>query len=417
MSSNNHEIIVLGGNMGGVNVVHNLLRSTIPTLKRLDPSKSYHVTLVTPNTDFFFKIGSPRALINATALPYSKLFRPLSEAFSQYDASQFNLLQGVASSLDASKRTVTVTTGTEEKQIQYDSLIISTGTTSKSPLWTLHNDQSLTTKALESMHTELPKAKTVVVAGGGAVGVETAGEISAAHPSCKVTLLSGSHRVLDRVKEATSIRAQDYLEKVVHVEVVHNVRVDSVSGEHPVTLKLSDGSTREVDLYIDATGGKANSEFLPKSWLDETGRVITRDVYFRVKGNGTDDVKQVYVMGDIVAGSSNAALELDPMVTTLCSSLAVDVASSLEGAKKEEPSPGLIGSLFAKFFGGAGGYPKQLEFKPLKDTIVVPIGPSGGVGQIMGWRMPSLMVYMGKGRSYLIELIEPTITGSKWKKV
>ncbi|KAM3068911.1 hypothetical protein ACMFMG_004085 [Clarireedia jacksonii] len=407
--SSSHEILVLGGNFGGVNTVHNLLRSTIPTLKRLDQNKSYHVTLVTPNTHFFFKIGSPRAL--------SKLFRPLSEAFSQYDASQFTLVQGVASSLDASRRTVTVTSGTEEKQLPYDSLVISTGTTSKSPLWCLHNDQSLTTKALESMHSELPKAKSVVVAGGGAVGVETAGEIAAAHPSCKVTLLSGSHRVLDRAKEATSIRAQDYLEKVVHVEVIHNVRVDSVSGEHPATLKLSDGSTREVDLYIDATGGKANTEFLPKSWLDETGRVITRDAYFRVKGNGTDDVNGVYVLGDIVAGSSNSALELDPMVSTLCSSLAVDVTSGLEGVKKEESSPGLIGSLLSKFFGSAGGYPKQLEFKPLRDTIVVPIGPSGGVGQVMGWRMPSLMVYLGKGKSYLIELVEPTITGSKWKKV
>ncbi|KAF7960088.1 hypothetical protein EAE96_001687 [Botrytis aclada] len=428
MSSNStaHEVVILGGNFGGVTAVHQLLRQTLPQLHNLDQTKSYHVTLITPNTSFFFKIASPRALINPTIIPHEKVFVPLSEAFSRYDAAQFQLIQGVASTLDPATRTVTIATGdgtTDATQhIHYDSLIISTGTTSKSPLWTLHGSESHTKTALSALHTALPTAKTVLVAGGGAVGVETAGEIATNYPDCKVTLLSGTNRVLSRVKRATSARAQDYLENIVHVEVINDVRIESTDpaepGISPTTLTLSDGSKRDVDIYIDATGGTPNSEFLPTSWLDETGRVITRDAYFRVQGNGSDDVKGIYALGDIVAGSSNSALGLDPMIATLASSLAVDIATDLGIPKPAEPSPGLLGSVWKMIAGGSGtGYPVQQEFKPMKDTIFVPIGNGGGVGQVFGWRAPSILVKIGKGKSYLIELVGPMISGEKVKKV
>ncbi|KAI9647753.1 hypothetical protein NHQ30_004140 [Ciborinia camelliae] len=423
-SSDSHKVIILGGNFGGVNAVHHLIRQTLPQLQRLDQSKSYHITLVTPNTSFFFKIASPRVLINSTLIPKEKVFRPLSEAFANYNSSQFELIQGVASALDPTQRAITVSIGDTDtgstRQLHYDSLIISTGTTSKSPLWNLHKDQSLTVKAFESLHSALPNAKTVLIAGGGAVGVETAGEIASNFPNCKVTLLSGASRVLSKCKQATSARAQDYLEKIVHVEVINNIRIESTSpadpGTSPTTLKLSDGSSREVDIYIDATGGTPNSDFLPKTWLDETGRVITRDPYFRVQGNGSDDVNGIYALGDIVAGSTNSALELDPMITTLCSSLAVDIAGDLGTEKHEEPASGYLDSVWKMIFGGSGpGYPVQREFKPMKETIFVPIGNGGGVGQIMGWRIPSLLVKVGKAKSFLIEIVGPIISGEKWK--
>lgn len=424
MSSNTnaHEIVILGGNFGGINAVHHLLRQTLPQLQRLNQSTSYHITLITPNTSFFFKIASPRALINSTLIPHEKVFIPLSEAFSKYDSSKLELVQGIASALDPAQRTVTVSIGDANttRQIHYDSLIISTGTTSKSPLWTLHGNESLSKKALESLNVALPNAKTVLIAGGGAAGVETAGEIASNYPNTKVTLLSGGNRVLPKVKQATSARAQAYLENNFRVEVLHNLRVVNSNptqpGVSPTTLTLSDGSSRETDLYIDATGGTPNSQFLDKSWLDESGRVITRDTYFRVKGAGEDNVKGIYALGDIVAGSTNTALELDAMVSTMCSSIAVDIAGDLGIKKPAESAPGLLSSVWKMVSGGSGGFPVQQEFKPLKETIFVPIGNGGGVGQLMGWRIPSLLVKIGKAKSFLIELVGPNITGEKWKK-
>ena len=58
---------------------------------------------------------------------------------------------------------------------------------------------------------------------------------------------------------------------------------------------------------------------------------MTKNNYFRVRGNSSgsdDDVRGVYVLGDIVARSANSLMELDYMVPVVCSSVAVDIAGA-----------------------------------------------------------------------------------------
>lgn len=421
-----HEIVILGGNFGGVGAAHYLLRHTIPSLQQIDKSKSLHVTLVTPNTRLFFKVASPRSAIQPKLLAESELWRPLSEVFERYPSDQIKIIKATAVGLDPSNRTVTVTptdAGKTEQTISYDSLVLSTGTTSPSPLWTLHGDENLTSEAFKSVNASLSKAKTVLIAGGGAVGVETAGEVAAAQPEAKITLLSGGPRLLQRLKPATGAKAQAYLEQYLGVTVVHDVRVehavetsaDKDGDAGKTTVPLSDGSKHTTDLYIDATGGVPNSQFLPAEWLDETKRVVTRDAYFRARGSSDGDrhADGVYVLGDIVAGSNNTVFELDAMVPVLCSSVGVDIAAQDDSAEGEHaPKPGFLWTLLGAKTTGA---PAQKEFKPIKDTILVPIGPNGGVGQLFGWQVPSWFVKMAKGKSFLIELLGPMVSGDKWK--
>lgn len=432
---NKHEIVVLGGNFGGLGAAHYLLRHVVPVLEQRDNSRVFHITIITPNTRFFFKPASPRSALQPNLLAESKLWRPLVDAFKQYPASRVKLVQAFAVGLDTSARTVTVqqvssTLGTENPQeqqtIAYDSLIISTGTTSVSALWTLHRDEKLTSEAFKAVQDALPKAKTVLIAGGGPLGVEAAGEVASAYPNAQVTLLSGDSRLLCRLKRGTSQKAQAYLEQKLGVIVIHNVRVDSSKyktpseGEKAKTIPLSNGSRRSADLYIDATGGVPNSQFLPREWLDETGRVITKDNYFRVRGSGYRDVNAsgIYALGDIVAGSSNTIAELDAMVPVLCSTLGLDIAAHYKLDVKEAGGCGLLQSLLAALpWIGSGrvGVLKQKEFKPIKDTIVVPIGTDGGVGQIFGWQVPSWLVKIVKAKTYFIELVDPIVLGKKWK--
>ena len=418
------EIVILGGNLGGVGTAHYLLRHTIPQLKRLDPTKSYHITLVTPNTSLFFKIASPRALINSTLIPEAKIIRPLAEGFKKYSAEQFEIVHGIATSLDLANRSLSIASSpagsatednsSEKRNLHYDSLIISTGTTSASALWTLHNDETLTTKALHSMHELLPKATSILVAGGGPVGIETSGEIASEYPNAKITLLSGASRLLPKQKAALSARAQAYLEHQAHVEVIHDIRVvgSKTTAEGATVVELSDGKEKTVDIYIDATGGVPNSEFLPKEWLDESKRVITKDAYFRVRGKSAEDedTKGVYAVGDIVAGSANTLMEMDAMVPVACSSLAVDTIGA-----KAAPNTGFLSGLLSKFFGDRNAAPVQKEFKPMKDTILVPIGRDGGVGLVMGWSAPSWLIRVIKGKSFLLDFVEPLLSGEKWK--
>ncbi|KAK3313154.1 hypothetical protein B0H66DRAFT_387393 [Apodospora peruviana] len=393
-----HEIVVLGGNFGGLSATHYLLRHTIPALQKLDKDQTYHVTLVTPNTDFLFKPATPRILIAPELLPESKIWRPLSDGLKRYSADQVTLVQGIATDLDPAKRAITVSLKPSrgEQTLSYDTVVIATGTTSASPAYTLHDNQSLTTETFKSVKAALADgAKTVLIAGGGAVGVETAGEVASAYPSAEVTLLSGADRLLKRTEARVGTRAQDYLQRHLGVKVVHNIRVTGLKGDGPSkTATLSDETTRTVDVYIDATGGTPNSKFLPKEWLDESGRVIKKDAYFRVKGGGEDDAQGAYIIGDIVAGSNNTIFELDANVPTACSAIGVDIAAKI---------------------GQEGKAPPLKEFKPMKNTIIVPVGPSGGVGLLLGWCAPSFFVKFVKCKTFLTEMIDGIVSGDKWK--
>ncbi|KAF2649189.1 hypothetical protein K491DRAFT_698293 [Lophiostoma macrostomum CBS 122681] len=415
MAPATQEVVVLGANFAGLGLTHILERRIFPVLKRLDSAVTFHVTVVTPNSHFFFKVAAPRAISKSGAIADDSLFRPISEGLKQYGDS-VSLIQGKAVKLTPETRKVTVETNIGERQdVAYDYLFISTGTTSASPLWTLHDNHEKTVKAIHEINDILPKIKSVLIAGAGPVGVETAGEIAHNYPEVKITIVSAGE-VLNGLKPGTSTKAKQFL-KGAKAEVLINKRVKDHSTTNGSTkVELDDGSSRTVDLFIDSRGAsKINNDFLPGSWLDATGRVTTRDAYFRVKGDGQADVSGVYVVGDIVSGSTNTAIELDAQVLCATSSFSVDVARKL--GHDTSKSPGLLSyiPLIGSWF--KSNVPRQAEFKPMKDTILVPFGPTGGVGQIFGWGAPSFMVKKAKAEKFLIELVEPAITGNKYAKI
>lgn len=404
-----HEIVIVGGNFGGVNLAHYLLQNTLPALKKAHPSFVYHLTLVSPNTHFFFKIASPRAIVNPTQASDEKIFRSLAEAFQQYPRDEFEHVQGKAVGLDVESKTINVQKGEARQDLKYDALIVAVGTASASPLWTLHDNHEKSKAAIKALHASLSSASTVLVAGAGPVGIETAAEIASAHPKVKVTVAASGAQLLPHQKPSIGKKAKTILENMgVAVKLSAALEDATISDTGASSIKLSDGSTETPDVFINATGPRSiNTSWLPQLWLDSNKRILTRDAFFRVKGDGTDNV---YAIGDVVSGSNNTALEVDAMTLTVASSIGVDVNKSLGGSTASPPS--FLGSLnpFASSSPLA-----QKEYSPMKDTILVTLGPGGGVAQIMGVPAPSFMVKKAKAQNFLLELIEPLISGGKWK--
>ena len=391
--------------MGGVNVAHYLFRHTIPALKKLDASKEYEVIMVSPSTHFYWKLGAPRALVNKELIPLDTIFKPIKDGLASYSSGKFSFVQGTATSLSTSQGPVTVKkSGGSTEAIAFDSLIICTGTTSNLPIWTLKGEHTLSQEAFDKLHADLPKAKTVLVAGGGAVGVESAGEIADAYPKAKVSLLSGGNGLLQRAPVAgTGKRAEERL-KALSVEIVHNVRVKSqeVAADKQVKLTMDDGSTRTVDLYLDATGGQPNTDYVPSEWLNEQKRVKVDADTMRVKS-----ASNVYALGDCADYTNQTYMYTDAAVAPVCSSLGVDVAMALQGEAPKASSGGPFGWLF----GSSGSALTQKTFKPMKGTLIVPIGRKSGIGSIMGFLAPSIMIHMIKGKTYFTEQVPTTMNG------
>ncbi|KAH6702101.1 hypothetical protein BKA61DRAFT_202288 [Leptodontidium sp. MPI-SDFR-AT-0119] len=381
-----HEILILGGHHSGINVAHYLLRHVIPKLTKLTPSTSYHVTIVTPNIEFFWNIAAPRLIVSEKLIPDEKVFLPIAKEFASYDAAQFTLVTGKATALDPEKRIVSISNG---GKITYNSLVVATGSYFASPVWQLNESEEKLKSEISALRKALAAAKTVLIAGGGAIGVETAGEIGAEFPRHDTTILSGNSRLLPRLLPSNSSAAESRL-KALGVKTVNDVKLSSTAknADGTTTVTLSDGSSRIVDVFIDATGPKPNSTFLPSAWLNESGHVITDDKTLRTDKPG------VYAIGDVTSYSSGSVVDAQNSVAPLGTSIGIDLAKAA----------------------GKEGLFTQKEFKPFKDTQFVPTGPSGGVGQLMGWKIPSLMVWAAKSRTYFVSMAQGAVEGGSVKK-
>ncbi|KAL8668343.1 MAG: hypothetical protein Q9168_007030, partial [Polycauliona sp. 1 TL-2023] len=355
-----HNIVVIGASYAGLGTAHYLLRHTIPSLEKASSSTSnpttYKLTLISSTTHFYHKVGAPRFLASADLIPLSKAFLPIADGFESYPSSTFNLIIGEAHSLDDTTKTISIkktydSTSQPPDSVNYDTLVLATGASSTSPLWSIPGSHETTISALQGTQSALPNAKTVLIAGGGPAGVETAGEIASLYPNISVTLLSGSDRVLTRLRPALSAAAQSQLE-ALGVKVEHGVRVKSATsaeGEKGITeVVMDDGSAKTVDIYIDATGIQPNTTFLPPSWLTPRNYVVTQDTT-SLRG----PVSGVYAIGDVAGYSLGGALDIIDAVRPLCSTILVDLSNGEKGK--------------------AMGYKQTVT-----ETQLVPIGPSGG---------------------------------------
>jgi NADH dehydrogenase FAD-containing subunit len=383
--STTHEIVILGAHHGGVNTAHYLLRHIIPPLSRLTPTVSYHITIVSPNTDFYWNVAAPRHLACEQLIPASSIWFSIASAFERYDKKLIKFINGKATDLNPGTRTVLITTGSNQTQdVTYSTLVIATGSSYASPIWQINESDAVTKAEISRIRDSLMSARTILISGGGAVGVETAGEIASRYPSKNVTLLSGTTRLLIRLTACNSATAESKLKKL-GVRTLHNLRVWTATKNEDgtTTLGFSDGSTRVVDVFIDATGPRPNTTFLPPSWIDPRGHVIVEPLTLRSKISG------VYAVGDVANYCDGGIISTANGVAPVCTSIGIDLAKA---AGKTSPF-------------------EQKMYKGIGETQFVPTGPSGGVGQIMGWWIPSWTVWLIKSRSFFLRMAKSAVDG------
>jgi NADH dehydrogenase FAD-containing subunit len=93
--------------------------------------------------------------------------------------NQFNFVLGSAESVNVETKHVRISGSTGTSTLDYDFLIIATGSRAKgdTPFKGVGSTED-TKAARHGFHARVEKAKTIVVAGGGVTGCETAGELA-----------------------------------------------------------------------------------------------------------------------------------------------------------------------------------------------------------------------------------------------
>ncbi|KAF1944222.1 FAD/NAD(P)-binding domain-containing protein [Clathrospora elynae] len=403
-------ILILGGSFAGISAAHFAFKHVLPQLPKKE-GVTYNVTLVNPSKDLWWRLAAPRESVSKQLMPSDKTFYPIEPAFT-YAFPKFKFVQGSATHVDPAGQTVSVETVSEEQQlIPYAALVIATGFTTPSPLFTQTTDR----KALEKVHVAfqegLKSAKTIVIGGGGPVGVETAGEVAEIlngrpgfmasapkNPKARVTLVCGDKKLLPLLRPAIGQTAEQFLKRL-GCDVMYNNRIvgSTKMGEEEgakTKVELSNGEFIEADIYIDATGSRPNTGFLPKEWLDTRNRLACNPKTLRVEHESAGP--RVYTVGDVGSYTRGGLIDLADAVPVAMTNLKNDLLAHLTGEAHK----------------GDRHYTANL-----KEQQICPIGTQKGVGAFGGFRVPSQMVWMIKGRDYMIgQLAAGTLRGDQYKK-
>ncbi|TVY49390.1 Oxidoreductase [Lachnellula occidentalis] len=365
-------VVILGGSYGGISTAHRILKQAKTT-----PVK---IILVSPNTHHYWNIAGPRALVPGQ-IPDDKIFQSIAPGFKQYPANRFEFVLGSAESLDAESKKVTVAGSAGQKVLDYDILILATGSSARGDVPLKGRGSTEATKdALHVVQQKVKQAKDIHIAGAGSTGVELAGELAFEYKGQKnITLIASGPHVLEGTPASVTKTATKQLRDLkVTIKTSSKVMGDAKMPDGRTELTLSGGEKIITDLYLPALGLVPNSSYLPHSLVNTAGFVKV-DEFLRVKGT-TD----VWALGDV------ADVQRPQYVNTEKQS--VHVAKSVVAVLK-------------------GAQPVKYK-KEEKDMLAVPIGRKAGTGHMGGMKLPSFMVNMVKGKNLFMDKMPGMISGS-----
>ncbi|KAL3426605.1 hypothetical protein PVAG01_00114 [Phlyctema vagabunda] len=367
-------VVILGGSFAGVGTAHRLLKQTAKT-------SDVKIILVSPNTHLYWNIAATRAIVPGQ-LKDDKIFQPITPGFKQYGA-RFEFVLGTAEGLNVNSQKVEVAGASGTLTLDYDILILATGSRAKEGVpFKGVGSYEATRDALHKFGERVNAAKTITVVGGGATGVEVAGELAFDFgTSKKIILIASGATVLEGTPASVSKTATKQL-KSLQVEIKTGTKVSGTAtmpdGRTEVTL--FDGTKLTTDLYIPTMGLIPNSAYVPQHLLNQNGFVVV-DQYLRVKG-----AENVWAVGDISA------------------------VQRAQYVNVEKQSPHVAKNIIL-----------GLQNKPLvtfkvddKDMLAVPVGKKSGTGHMGSMKLPSFMVVMVKGKTLFTEKMAPTVSGAAY---
>lgn len=397
-------IVILGASYAGISTAHYLLKHVLPSL----PPNSHKVVLVNPSLETMCRPACPRALISDSMFSQNKLFVNISALFEEYSRSQFSFIHGKAVELDHKNGLVTleVVGNIQPQQLSFHALVIATGASTVSPLLGYTKDSVLLREKWAEFREALPRAKSIVIAGGGPAGIETAGELGEylngwgmsrrrRDASVSITVVTSSSKILPVLRQSIAKKGEALLNDL-GVKVLKHTKVVEVSPSEAgvesvasgATITLHDGTILEADLYIPAVGMTYNTSFIDKTLLDVNGRVITNSATLRV--DGVDG--HIYALGDVSSAARPAVHNVLAQVPVLCANMKMD----LQGIASHEGD--------------------KVFKEDKRETQLVAIGKSKGIGAAMGWRLPSILIWLIKGRDYWLWTTDRLWSGRQWQK-
>jgi NADH dehydrogenase FAD-containing subunit len=349
----NVTVVIVGGGYGGIAVA-----------KALD--KHAMVTLVEPKDAFVHNIAALRSVVQPDFLP--RMFLPYDRLLERGQ-----VLRDRAVRVDG--QTVELASGT---RLTPDYIVLATGSSYPFPA---KSDRVVTTEAIDryqAAHDDLKRASRVMLLGAGAVGLEFAGEIAAAWPDKDVVLIDLAPDILpgpydSRLREEVNRQLDEIgIRRIMGSPLVQLPRVPA--GElSTFTVNTTDGVAIEADIWFRCYGIAPQTDYVSGDLL----AARTSDGYLEVTPElRVVGFENVYALGDISAIDVNKA----GVAGRQAAVVAKNIQALLEGSAE------------------------LATYAPSRPVIILPLGPTGGSGQLPDGEIASSeLISKIKGQHMMID--------------
>lgn len=368
------KIVILGAGFGGANVALQLDEKISNKIKGngifsriyqwlkcliFESSEStligYDITLISNLPFFHHNIASLRSIVEPAIVP--RMLIPLTHIFdntisaSPSNGNSYNgrFIQGKVTDISDTQVTFESSNGNISNNISFDYLVIALGSSYPGCKLKVHTEEACR-EYFTNINTKLKAAKSVVIIGGGPVGVELAGEISTDFPEKKITLV---HAESALINQGGHPKLQKRLENglkskgvavILGERIVDNNVLKDFANFGNKTIITDKGTKLETDAVFKCTGTLPNSEPIAslasiikskdnKDIIENNGRIRVNE-YLQVIGT-----KNIFAVGDI---SNVPELKLGYRATLHASIVADNILSLISEnnttLKKYKPS-------------------------------------------------------------------------------
>jgi NADH dehydrogenase FAD-containing subunit len=230
------QVVVVGGSFAGFFLAKQLAES-LPT--------GYRVVLIEKHSHFHFTWNFPR--ISVVSGHDHEAFVPYGKQPPLAPDGVYAFRQGTVIKLDKDKATLE-----DGSIVKYEYLALATGSQGRYP-YRLGpgDDKAACMDFFRRRQERIEHAQDIVIVGGGAAGVEVAGDTKSKYPQKKVTLVHSREHLLNSFGPGLHERAKQALEEM-GVKIYLSERVTSaIDEEAPAAeVTLRSGKTLQCDALV-----------------------------------------------------------------------------------------------------------------------------------------------------------------------
>ena len=315
-------VVVVGGGYGGVTVA-----------KGLDPLAE--VILVEQKDQFVHHAAALRAAVDeawqhSIFMPYTNLL------------TNGGVVHGSVSRVEGTRVHIF-----GQDPIDADYVVLATGSTYPFPAKYTASRSDVAKARLSQLSAYLHGARSVLLVGGGTVGIEFAGELRHAFPDIDITLVEKSPEILPTYGFSEALRDQ-VREQLAYLPPFN------VGELGHFNVETKDGHSIEADIWFQCYGSRPNSGYVIGTSLESALRpdgALRVEPTLLVSGQ-----ERVYAVGDLT-----------------------DVRESKRADAARAQARVVIANISAQL---AGKTP-EVQYVPSDEWGILPLGPEHGVSQLL----------------------------------